>query len=689
MFRTLTFFIIVSICAFGELKAQAYSDAPYSPRSSFGLYAGGGLNIHSGGFADLPQLRDCCPEWTTGSGLNLNVGLFYALPISESFELSIDAQYNSLSGSFEETETRDMATVVGLGSENANVIAGRGTFNYKHDATLNSIGGVLGIAYRITDQLRIKTGFRVGTLLSPSSTVTEELTENQTLIYRETGTQQITRLDAGELDNTNTVEMSLLVGGSYDLPLSDSYEWFLVPMVNYTHSFSPIVNDLSWNVHTFSGGLGIRYAPRELVPPAKPVTPPPPPPPPPLPAPPPPPVTPNLDAEIKAVAVDENGNESDISLIKVEENYQIRTHPLLNFVFFEHASPNLPTRYASITEAQKKTFSFREFYDIKTMDVYHNILNIVGKRMEFYPQSTIRLVGTNSGEDEEKDNIGLSRTRAQAVKNYLTQEWGIDASRITIDAVNLPDNPSNRRTQDGIEENRRVEMYSNIPQIFEPMIIRDTVRTSNPPYIRFKPTINSAMGIKSWKIITSQDGRDLKTFSGTGTPPANINWFAAQEDEQEFIPKLDEPLDYRMEVVDNDGKKWTSKNFTLPVDQITIQKKIFEGIEDKIYNKFSMIGFPYNSAEIIDRNEDMLESVRFAIEDGSEIFIYGYSDRLGDDDYNMKLAQRRADAVGKALSAPSQNITSYGESRLLYDNELPEGRFYSRTVIIDVITTIQ
>jgi outer membrane protein OmpA-like peptidoglycan-associated protein len=207
--------------------------------------------------------------------------------------------------------------------------------------------------------------------------------------------------------------------------------------------------------------------------------------------------------------------------------------------------------------------------------------------------------------------------------------------------------------------------------------------------MRFKPTVNAEVGISEWKIITSQNDVDLKTFSGKGEPPAQIDWFAAQEDEQEFIPKMDEPLDYRMEIVDNDGKVLVSKKQTLPVDQITIQKKIFAGESDKIFNKFSMIGFPYNSDEIQGRNMDMLKSVNRAIEDNSEIFVSGYSDRLGDDDYNLRLAQRRANAVGKALKVPAANISALGESRLLYDNEMPEGRFYSRTVLIDVVTVIE
>ncbi|MER3328640.1 MAG: OmpA family protein, partial [Candidatus Kapaibacterium sp.] len=157
----------------------------------------------------------------------------------------------------------------------------------------------------------------------------------------------------------------------------------------------------------------------------------------------------------------------------------------------------------------KENFSFKQLFDLKTMEVYYEILNIVGKRMQFYPQAKIELVGCNSDQGLEKDKIGLSRDRAETVKKYLVDEWGIDPTRITVNSQNLPDNPSNVNEPDGIVENRRVEMNANIPQIFEPMNIKDTLRTSNPPHIRFKPVVNSAVGSNRWKIITYQNGKEL------------------------------------------------------------------------------------------------------------------------------------------------------------------------------------
>ena len=68
--------------------------------------------------------------------------------------------------------------------------------------------------------------------------------------------------------------------------------------------------------------------------------------------------------------------------------------------------------------------------------------------------------------------------------------------------------------------------------------------------------------------------------------------------------------------------------------------------------------------------------------------ITGYTDRIGKDDYNLRLSQRRADQTAKELESTEASVTGLGETIELHNNDLPEGRFYSRTVTIIVETPI-
>ena len=79
-----------------------------------------------------------------------------------------------------------------------------------------------------------------------------------------------------------------------------------------------------------------------------------------------------------------------------------------------------------------------------------------------------------------------------------------------------------------------------------------------------------------------------------------------------------------------------------------------------------------------------------SISANSTIQIYGYTDKIGDEDYNKNLATRRADNVRKYLEGKVKNVNyetySIGESVLIFNNNLTTGRQLSRTVQIYVIT---
>ena len=63
--------------------------------------------------------------------------------------------------------------------------------------------------------------------------------------------------------------------------------------------------------------------------------------------------------------------------------------------------------------------------------------------------------------------------------------------------------------------------------------------------------------------------------------------------------------------------------------------------------------------------------------------------RTGDANYNKKLSLDRADATKKALGINNAITNGIGNEELLYNNDLPEGRFYCRTVNIIVKTLIK
>lgn len=678
-------FLILAVIAISPLYSQEYAEEPYTPRDSYGVFVGFGLNLHSADFKSFAEIPSCCPGYETGSGVGINLGAFYTFPLGDLIDLSLRAKYLQLGGELSRIE-EELGTTLSGDKQTLQ-------FEHRFNAAITSVALEPLLEFKLSNEFRLRGGFRIGYLLSGNldEHIEEVVSPSNGLFVDENGNTSRTRNNyEGEIPSLSTLDAALVFGASYDLPLNSSYTLFLVPFVDMSLGLTSFVPDFGWTANSIVGGLGLRYAPRDIIKKKEILPPPPPPPPPPLPPPPPPPSVPQLDASILAVSVNENGQESDVSSIKVEEFFLNRIHPLLNYVFFGENSAEIPKRYSRISEADKENFSFKQLFDLKTMEVYYEILNIVGKRMQFYPQAKIELVGCNSDQGLEKDKISLSKDRAETVRKYLVDEWGIDPTRITVKSQNLPENPSNITEPDGIVENRRVEMNANIPQIFEPMNIKDTLRTSNPPHIRFKPVVKSAVGSNRWKVITYQNGKELKTFSGNGELPKAIEWDLELEKEQDYIPTMDRPLQYRLQIIDNDNKMWESAIQELPVEQVTIEYKFENVLPDKEFDIYSMIGFGYNQAELNERNMFIADKAKQRLRSYSIPDIIGYSDRLGNEIANQKLSQRRAYNVAEFLSLnPETTARGLGEKKLLYDNDYPEGRFYSRTVVISIITPIE
>jgi OOP family OmpA-OmpF porin len=67
--------------------------------------------------------------------------------------------------------------------------------------------------------------------------------------------------------------------------------------------------------------------------------------------------------------------------------------------------------------------------------------------------------------------------------------------------------------------------------------------------------------------------------------------------------------------------------------------------------------------------------------------VEGHTDSVGNDDYNLKLSQRRADAVRKYLvdkGVPAARLEAkgYGEAQPVADNKTADGRAQNRRVVL-------
>jgi outer membrane protein OmpA-like peptidoglycan-associated protein len=111
---------------------------------------------------------------------------------------------------------------------------------------------------------------------------------------------------------------------------------------------------------------------------------------------------------------------------------------------------------------------------------------------------------------------------------------------------------------------------------------------------------------------------------------------------------------------------------------------------DTITKVYSMIHFEADSARITPVQQRILKEYVFdgiLSERNPVIDVIGYTDVMGTSDHNLRLSLRRAESVAGAIrkgigASHYRSLTArgVGENETRFTNDLPEGRFYNRTV---------
>ena len=99
------------------------------------------------------------------------------------------------------------------------------------------------------------------------------------------------------------------------------------------------------------------------------------------------------------------------------------------------------------------------------------------------------------------------------------------------------------------------------------------------------------------------------------------------------------------------------------------------------------VNFDNDSAKLRPESIEILDKAAESLKQWGEtrVEVGGYTDSVADDDYNLKLSQRRADTVrtyliNKGIAGDRLTAKGYGETSPVADNDTEEGRFKNRRV---------
>ena len=487
----------------------------------------------------------------------------------------------------------------------------------------------------------------------------------------------------GDFSRVNDNLVSMQIGAGYDIPISSQNkktQFVLSPFVSFQPYYGQDPRTVeSWNVTTVRAGLALKLgsgrkietAPAEVIVPAA------------------------IVAEpIVRFTVNAPKN------IPVERRVR-EIFPLRNYVFFDIGSTEIPNRYILITKEEVTGFKTAQLEvsitknlsgrSKRQMNVYYNVINILGDRMQDNPSATIVLVG--SSEKGPKDGKAM----AESVKLYLVGVFGIEDSRIKTEGRRKPKIPSE---QPGgklelvllREGDHRVSIESNSPALL--------MEFQSGPDAPLKPV----------EILTVQEAPldSYVSVNVVGANEAYSSWSLEIADEtgniQNFGPYTKEEVsipgktilgarpegNYKVTMIGQtkSGKvvrKETSAHMVLwtpPVNEEML--------------RFSIL-YEFNKSKAISIYEKYLTDIVIPmIPVNGTVIIHGHTDIIGGEDYNLELSIARANdakiILENGLSKAGRSdvkfeVHGFGEDQNLapFDNKYPEERFYNRTVIIDII----
>ncbi|MBM2815852.1 MAG: OmpA/MotB domain protein [Ignavibacteria bacterium] len=669
---------------------------------SLGLYSNFSFNFHGGDFKLVPGLSQAPSSYQTGYGTGSQFGASFDYAISPKLSGLLQIGYVTFDGELI-AEGKEQIFVTSFVKD--------GKYENQLKANFDGITTQFGIGYEVMKNMQLFFKLDITSLQNASYKQKEVVSwpvNNGT--FRDSidgsNTQKSIRKDtSGTLPGLSSTVISPIIGIAYSFPLSKRGTFSITPSFSFMPGISDLVNNANWTNYGLFFGLTVHYNnikgepfPEDEEPAIEPVKPPEVKSQPKKEEPPPPPTKPVAKPETKPIPktikktepkvtmpeisynlIDTiNKNQSD-RIIKIWNDNALYYEPILNYIFFDSASAELPARYISYDKSYRNTFKLNSPCGDYS-NCYYQILNIIGARMNQFPKSMISLNALYLN-DDSTDAKAIAILRNQIVSNYLKSVWDINEKRILTNTEKVKKLTSKTNEIALNQELQRVEIKTNQNDLFYPLL-----RSNNPEKKMLTNFTNLRINIgelkdsinNNTKLRILHDNTKLKEISSTlNTREYNIDYndiigsdFAASD-----------TLGIVYEIIDK-NKNVYSRQVNIPVEvDTTIQKTNKTSKE-----QFKLIQFEYNKADISTNQQWLLIWVKNKIRTNSKISIFGYTDNLGSERYNQKLSVERAKSTERILGIHPHKVAGLGNYNNSIESVYPEHRFYARSADIIIET---
>lgn len=377
--------------------------------------------------------------------------------------------------------------------------------------------------------------------------------------------------------------------------------------------------------------------------------------------------------------------EGDIYMYR---SFYLSHYPLLPVVFFDRQSAELPKRYDRCTSPEEvATFSETDIPG-GTLQQYYRLLDIMGKRLQRFPDATIQLTGHTSAEEPRR----FARQRAETIRQYWQKIWHIDTGR-----VDITDAPVKKVKQiiTEVEDLRRVDIHSDNWNLIRPITQVDSLLYPSEDILSL--TLHNGVEQQDvdsrWLIVVCDSIRTytLATLGAVdiGTLDTTFLWNPYDVYER-YVPV--KSLDLQLVTRLKDGRTLASTPEHIDI-HLWSREEVAYGCSRSLIRQSLFTYRPYEVENSMDDNiiSDYLLSY---LTDSSRIEILGHTGRRHTDALNRNISLARANRVmeivrEKGPATIQIEARGVGEEDPLFTNELPEGRWFNETVQIIVLDPVR
>jgi outer membrane protein OmpA-like peptidoglycan-associated protein len=483
----------------------------------------------------------------------------------------------------------------------------------------------------------------------------------------------------GDFDQINKTIISMQIGAGIDIPLSSNTsktQFILSPFASFHPYFGQNPRSIeTLNITTIRAGIALKMGRGKRI-------------------------------ETKTEVVEVVEPEVQFSVFAPANEPTKRrvreVFPLRNYIFFNEGNTEIPARYTVLKKEDVKNFGENQLEMItpilpsgrseRQMDVYYNLINIIGIRMVHYPSTAIVLVGSS----EKGPNEGLKMARS--VEAYLLHTFDIEPTRIKAIGQFKPKVPSIKKGKKNSmfllnDSDRRVTIESNSPELLAEFksgpspvsnSIGSQVEAPESSYVQLEVK-GAENTLTSWNAQLEDSNGKITSFGPFTKDKASISGQSILENKPEG--------DFKIKLIG-----LTKSGITI-YKETTSHIVLWKPVQFDEGLRYSIL-FEFDESKAIDMYDNYLaDVVAPKIPQDGVVLIHGHTDFIGNANYNLKLSKSRASDVKNTLEKALQllgrtdvkfEITGFGEDTNYapFKNEYPEERFYNRTVIIDIFQEV-